>query len=234
MTQEMPRCPVCNQPFSYTPGVRKKKFCSRKCWKKNYRNNPPVPKKVGAPICEICGNEYVRTKRHQRYCSKQCYSVAWIHNNRLKHNTRILARRKAQPEWYRKNESRYYRTYRTKQISSKPWRYLLQSAHLRAKEKGMPFDLTNEWAAARWTGRCEITGLAFLKNAVRGPHPYSPTVDRIAPSKGYTQDNTRFIIWGCNAIKGVGTDADMHRIAKHIVITSLNAVTAEALLSLPV
>jgi hypothetical protein len=91
---------------------------------------------------------------------------------------------------------------------------------MRAKEKNLSFDLSDEWACARWDGCCEITKIPFRLNVKRGPHPFSPSVDRKNPLEGYTQGNTRFILWGCNAVKGVGTDADMLEIACAIVIAS--------------
>lgn len=96
-----------------------------------------------------------------------------------------------------------------------PWKYMLKSAADRAKQKGVPFFLTEEWAANRWTGHCELTGIQFAAPGVgQGPKMFSPSLDRIVPSIGYTPENCRFVLWGVNALKGTGTDADMMLIAK--------------------
>ncbi len=170
------------------------------------------------PTCDVCGTPYTKTKRHQRYCSKSCYQRAWIKNNRAKHNQRARDRYKNKPEWYREHVPRYYRIHRARLEASKPWAYLLKSAKNRAKEKNIEFSLDDDWASARWTGYCEITGLKFVNiKGERGPNPYSPSIDRKIASIGYTKGNTRFIIFGCNAIKGSGTDEDMLIIAKAIL-----------------
>ena len=166
--------------------------------------------------CGVCRNTFQAKIKSQKYCCRACYKRAWIHNNRDKYNARMRERRRTKAAWYRQKEPLYYRTYRAKLLSSRPWSYLLQSRRAEAKNKKLAFDLTQEWAAVRWTGCCEITGIAFRSNGKRGPHPFSPSLDRIEPSKGYTQNNCRFILWGCNAIKGVGTDEDMYEIARAI------------------
>lgn len=106
---------------------------------------------------------------------------------------------------------------RVRKINIRPWCYLLKSAEYRSAEKGWIYELDDAWARARWTGCCEITGLPFEKGGNgRGPQPFSPTVDRINASLGYTKSNTRFILMGCNALKGSGTDTDMLKIARAI------------------
>lgn len=42
-------------------------------------------------------------------------------------------------------------------------------------------------------------------------------MDRIDSSKGYTQDNCRFILFAVNSFKGVGTDALMLEIAQALL-----------------
>lgn len=126
-------------------------------------------------------------------------------------------RRLSQPEWYKEREPGYGQKHRAKLLSSRPWAYLLKSRQADAAKRGIAFELTDEWARARWTGRCEITSIAFRINGKRGPSPFSPSIDRIDANKGYAQDNARFVLWGCNALKGVGSDIDMLEIAEAIV-----------------
>lgn len=164
--------------------------------------------------CKICPNLFVKKMKSQLYCSRECYKKAWPINNREKAAERSRQNRIKNPIWYEAREPGYQRTYRAKILSKKPWNYLLRSARTRAAEKKVIYDLDEEWASKRWTGCCEITSIAFRANGVRGPHPFSPSVDRKNPLLGYTKENTRFVLWGCNAIKGVGTDADMYEIAR--------------------
>lgn len=166
--------------------------------------------------CDICGTPYERRMISQRYCSRACYQRSWATHHPEEHRERSRRHRAENPKWHQEREPKYYQAYRTKEIATKPWLYLLKSRKSHAKLRGLTFNLTNEWASARWTGRCEITGLEFVKNVAKGPHPFSPSLDRIEADIGYTQNNSRFILWGCNAIKGVGTDSDMYEIAAAI------------------
>jgi hypothetical protein len=168
--------------------------------------------------CLLCGTPYRKKKRNQKYCSPQCQQKAWPILNRTLHNQRHLSRRHTNPEWYRKKEPMYYRTYRAKALSSKPWKYLLQSRRLDAVKRSLVYELSDEWAIARWTGHCEISGLPFSKQGEgTGPHPMSPSIDRTDQSIGYTQNNCRFILWAINGMRGRGTDETMYMIAKAIV-----------------
>ena len=173
--------------------------------------------------CSACNTPFVpyRGRDTQKFCSKECREKTWAVSFRKRRAEIGRERRKENPAWYREHEPQYYKTYRAKLLSIRPWKYLVASRRRDAVQKNLPFDLTDEWAAARWTGKCEITGIAFGLNGKRGPFPFSPSVDRIDAAKGYTQDNCRFVLWGCNAIKGVGTDADMYEIAQAIVSSKI-------------
>lgn len=87
-----------------------------------------------------------------------------------------------------------------------PWHDLIANAKTRAKAKGLPFELDDDWARARYTGRCELSGLAFVTKGKRTP--YSMSIDRINPALGYTRANSRFILWGYNALKSDGANDD--------------------------
>lgn len=99
-----------------------------------------------------------------------------------------------------------------------PWFYLLHSAKARAKAKSLPFDLDDEWGAARWTGLCELTKLPFnLAKGRRTQNLYSPSIDRVKPELGYVKDNCRFVIFSVNAMKYDGSDNDMLSIARALL-----------------
>ena len=88
----------------------------------------------------------------------------------------------------------------------------------RAKEKGVPCDLTQEWAASVWTGVCAITGIPFERDQTgkSGPKPFSATIDRIDQTGGYLQGNCRFVLMCVNNFRGTLGDEDMRRVAAAI------------------
>jgi len=95
-------------------------------------------------------------------------------------------------------------------------RFLIQGAKDRSKKQGIEFDLTLEWILERWTGFCELTGLPF-KLEVNKRDRYSPSIDRIDPTKGYTQENCRLVLWAINTFKGDGDDKTMFDIATALI-----------------
>ncbi len=82
--------------------------------------------------------------------------------------------------------------------------------------RNLPFTLTDEWARARWTGKCELTGIPFVVEGKHGKF-FSPSLDRIDPKLGYVDGNCRFILFAVNTLKGVGTDEDMMLVARGLV-----------------
>jgi hypothetical protein len=79
---------------------------------------------------------------------------------------------------------------------------MLWRARQRGREKGCAFRLTRESLTTlliRSDGRCEVTGVAFSDRAAgRGRmRPLVPSLDRIIPVNGYTEENCRIV---CAAI----------------------------------
>lgn len=106
--------------------------------------------------------------------------------------------------------------HRTRAIS--PVTFLRRAAKFRAKKKGLPFGLTQEYCERLFDGRCAITRLPFVLNKTGfGPGMFSPTIDRIIPERGYVEGNIRFVLMAVNSLKHNGTDADMVMVAKAIV-----------------
>jgi hypothetical protein len=86
---------------------------------------------------------------------------------------------------------------------------LFAGALYRAKRANLPFSLSKEWVKGRIDlGHCELTGIEFNSailckgREMQKRNPYAPSVDRIVPELGYTDDNCRVILWGLNAALG--------------------------------
>lgn len=188
------RCLDCGKCFLAIRSTRK--FCSSLCrHRAAVPLHPPLPKKR----CERCSKSFQSKLKKARFCSSKCGFREWTDNNRAKYNKKM-------------RELNYKTRVRT------PWTLLIASAKLRARQKGFPFDLTREWGEKRWTGHCEVSGLPFSIVEKAPRTLFSPTLDRIVPSGGYTQNNSRFVLWGVNAFKQNGTDADMFLIAEAITL----------------
>ena len=93
---------------------------------------------------------------------------------------------------------------------------LLTGARARAKRGGLEVTLTNEWVRERLEkGVCEMSGIPFHS----GPKernttsPYSPSIDRIDSSKGYTPENCRVVLWALNAAFGHWGEETFRKIA---------------------
>ena len=150
----------------------------------------------------------------------------------------MKARRDADPEMIRRREREYMRARRAANpelmhrarvhIRDRRLResaaFLVRGALSRSKKRGIECDLTVEWAQQRWTGKCELTGIEF-RPAIGRQTPFSPSIDRIDPAKGYTQANCRFILGAVNYLKANGTDEDMFHIAAELIARRLRSQT---------
>lgn len=76
----------------------------------------------------------------------------------------------------------------------------------RSKAQEMKCDLTLDWLHDKFVaGKCEITGIPFDFDppAKKGSKPpFTPSVDRIDPTKGYTMENCQVVVWCLNRAKG--------------------------------
>lgn len=85
----------------------------------------------------------------------------------------------------------------------RPW--LAKNLHSRtrssAKKRGLIYELSPEWFLAKLeAGVCELTGLPFGRSGFGDPNAPSP--DRLDNEIGYTDENTRVILWWINQAKG--------------------------------
>lgn len=94
----------------------------------------------------------------------------------------------------------------------------------RSRAKGIKFDLDTEWYRDKLShGVCEVSGIKFdynYESSINGtPLPFSPTIDRINPSLGYTKENCRVVVWIYNVCKQTYTDEDVMKLAKSLTTT---------------
>jgi hypothetical protein len=127
--------------------------------------------------------------------------------------------------WYSENKERATKT-REKYANSPKgranallYRAKKQSEKRRWGKPGLPFDLTIEWIESRIVANvCEATGLPFdLSNRSGAWIPFSPSVDRIDGSKGYTMDNCRVVCLIFNTARNQFSDEDVLKMANALV-----------------
>lgn len=106
-----------------------------------------------------------------------------------------------------------------KKVRNKPsFRASRLLADSKSRNKG-EFDLTLEWLTAKLeAGHCEITGLPFDTTGDGAPaRAFAPSLDRTDSSLGYTQDNTKVVVWIYNRAKGVQSHKEVMILANALV-----------------
>lgn len=100
---------------------------------------------------------------------------------------------------------------------------LLRFARERAAARGLAVEVTSEWVTEKLrSGVCMATGIPFVvaskaESGLRGPHPFSASLDRIDPAHGYTPDNCQVVANVYNMAKGEwGHDAVL-QLARAVV-----------------
>ena len=154
--------------------------------------------------CQLCNREKVKKWRKLNKEKVLKYTENWRKNNRDKLN-------KIQKK-YRFNNPKNVR-------ASK----MLLEAKKKCLKKNIPFDIDYNFILKKMSGmKCEKTGLDFIfySNGKRGP--YSPSLDRIVPEKGYIKGNVRVILWALNAFKNSWSDNEIYPIAKAFCISIEN------------
>lgn len=92
--------------------------------------------------------------------------------------------------------------------------HLLYSVRHRAKQLGLPFNLTIDDIVI--PDICPLLNVPIKKdNLGRGYHPTSPSVDRIIPKLGYVRGNIQIISARANLIKNDATLEEFELIAKN-------------------
>lgn len=95
---------------------------------------------------------------------------------------------------------------------------IASDARRRAKATDLPYHLRWEWIRdVLEAGRCQLTGLPFdlrMTALGRGPrNPFAPSLDRIVPRLGYTDQNCRVILMAVNTAIGCWGEG----VTEHII-----------------
>lgn len=139
-------------------------------------------------------------RRRWRYANdggkRRRYNSRWKGEHRVSVNTwnRDYARRVASdPEGYR--------------------RLWLNNIKLRAKKKGLPFDLTlDDLPVPEF---CPVLGIPLQPRSGKF-HDRSPSIDRLVPERGYVKGNVAVISYRANRIKDYGTLEELKKVVAYL------------------
>ena len=92
---------------------------------------------------------------------------------------------------------------------------MLKSAYSRAVKKNITFKLDRDWLDKKLEiGMCCKTNISFIYEF---NSPYTPSIDRIDSSKGYTKENCQIVCKMYNFAKNMWTDDDVLNMAKKLL-----------------
>lgn len=153
--------------------------------------------------------EAARERDRIRYRMYDKKNAARAKAYREKNAEAVAARAKARYEAGKEKYLARSLKQRKARLRDRPWYNSLNQAKNRAKRQGLPYSLSDEWAASVWTGRCALTGVEFellarsnVGKGESGPRRLSPSLDKIDPALGYTPENSRFVCFAVNTFKG--------------------------------
>lgn len=101
------------------------------------------------------------------------------------------------------------------------WRYCVRTdgaIKARSRASGLPCDVDKYFIDELFIiqdYRCEISGLP-LKPPTRGVgrHPFSPSLDRVVPSAGYTKGNVRLVCMMVNLAMSDWGEENLYRLVE--------------------
>lgn len=192
-------------------------------------------RKLPRAECRVCYNAQRRSHyakpevRSGKRAKRQAYEARIDLSSKRKQqraNPDFKAREKAARDAYRARPEVQKRlnAYKLTYISQPETRalYLFGAVKLRARKKGLPFDLTLDWVRERvLSGRCSLSGIDFdyapPPNGWRY-NPRGPSVDQITPGAGYTMANCRVVITALNNALSQYGDDFFEEVAKAFLV----------------
>lgn len=90
------------------------------------------------------------------------------------------------------------------------------SSRKRAQRKKFAWELSVEWIRLKLVkGTCEETGISFdMSRGNRRQKPFAPSLERIDCKQGYTEANTKVVVWIHNQAKSDWGTTALHEYIK--------------------
>ena len=131
--------------------------------------------------CRGCGGR-IRSDNKSGYCTRspQCRT------------------RKAQG--WEQSHPGYHRDLCRDSYATDPIPQLFRATRTRAKRRGIPFEITVEDLRDAWRDTCPVFDVPLAKGA-GAPSPWSPSLDKIEPARGYVPGNIQILSFKANSMK---------------------------------
>ena len=143
-------------------------------------------------------------------CASSKAKNAWASGERQNFKDRATVNKKwnasdkarvAKQRWKAKNPKRAWAVYAT------------GGAKMRAALKGLEFDLTSDYVESITPDRCPVFNEPFFFVGNKIMQPFSASLDRIDPTKGYIKGNVAVISMKANSIKNAYGSAEIRLVA---------------------
>jgi hypothetical protein len=167
-----------------------------------------APRFTASGTCLVCGAEAQRalwTAGHRP--DPEARARAWQKYNQTE------AAKQSKWNWVQKDPRR-------------AWAHSVTStAKRRAKEKGVPFDLTPDYVRSLAVDRCPSLGVELVYGSGNGGSAEynSASLDRIVPSLGYVRGNVQVLSARANAMKSDASPEELLLFANWVLRTPLKA-----------
>ena len=99
---------------------------------------------------------------------------------------------------------------------NRPFYSVLKNAEKRAKDRDLPFSITEEYLESIWTGVCPVFQIRMdlPSSKAMNERSHKPSLDRLVPDKGYVPGNVIWISLRANQMKNDGTSEELFRVAE--------------------
>lgn len=177
--------------------------------------------KVEGKPCKVCGTtlKYQRSDGHIRCV--QCTAV------KSKERYEKGGGYKGYPKSYRNANKEKYSELSKQRYQNDTTKYvyhMIKRAEHRAKKNGLDFNLTVDDIVI--PDLCPILGVPLIIGEGKGPKPFSPSLDKIDPEKGYVKGNVIIISMRANQIKSNASINEIEKVYNYLKESkSLNKVS---------
>lgn len=94
------------------------------------------------------------------------------------------------------------------------WWSTLSSVRRRAKQRGLPYNLTAKYMASITPSHCPVLGIPLMRSTTNGAMSNSPSIDRIIPERGYVEGNVIVVSMLANTIRSTATPEQIMQVGE--------------------